>query len=118
MRAGTLRHRVTFQAKTTNRDEFGDPQAAGLSWGAITGGTVWGEVSQRSGDEAEVADSIHPTATHTVRVRYSSALDAVGTSHRITFTKNSKAHVFGIVARDDLDHREREIVFTVKEETP
>ena len=114
MRAGRIRTRGTFQVRTEAADALGDPQGSS-TWANVTNGTVWAQVSHLTGREAEIVHKIDATATHTVRVRYNSNLDSVGPKHRFRFTWNSVTKDLYIVARDDVDRRERETMFLCKE---
>lgn len=65
MRAGELRHLLTFQAKSTAQDELGEPINA---WVDVL--TCWGKVSPTTGRERLAAQAVQSSVTHSVTVRY------------------------------------------------
>lgn len=77
MRLGPLRHRVTFQARKTGRDEYGQPVEG---WDPVV--TVWASVEPISGRELLSAQQVQAAVTHRIRCRYQTGLAA---SQRIVF---------------------------------
>lgn len=71
MRAGPLRHRITFQRRQTGTDAFGQPLAG---WEDIA--TVWASVEPISGRELLAAQQIQGEITHRIRCRYRDGLTA------------------------------------------
>lgn len=69
MRAGDLRHMLTFQAKSTAQDELGQPVNA---WVNVL--TCRGKVSPTTGRERLAAEAVQSSVTHSVTVRYSPQL--------------------------------------------
>lgn len=65
MRAGKLRHQVTFQQVTTSRDDFGASIEAWADFAA-----VWAEVVDLTGRELLAAQQIQAEITTRVTVRY------------------------------------------------
>lgn len=65
MRAGELRHLLTFQAKSTAQDELGEPINA---WVDVF--TCRGKVSPTTGRERLAAQAVQSSVTHSVTVRY------------------------------------------------
>ncbi|WP_442965062.1 phage head closure protein [Pseudomonas sp. JS3066] len=77
MRAGKLRHRITFQARQLGADDFGQPSQ---SWLEIA--TVWASVEPISGRELLAAQQVHGETTHRIRCRY---LEGITSSARVLF---------------------------------
>ncbi|MDM8356669.1 phage head closure protein [Pandoraea communis] len=69
MRAGELRHLLTFQAKSAAQDELGEPINA---WVDVL--TCWGKVSPTTGRERMAAQAVQSYVSHSVTVRYASQL--------------------------------------------
>jgi SPP1 family predicted phage head-tail adaptor len=69
MRAGTLRHWLTFQVKSTETDELGQPLNV---WTDLF--SCRGQVSPTSGRERIAAAAVQSSVTHTVVVRYAPQL--------------------------------------------
>lgn len=65
MRAGTLRHRVTFQEKDVSRNDFNEEV---ITWDDYV--TVWGSVEDLSGREFLQRDRAGAEVTTRVRIRY------------------------------------------------
>lgn len=71
MRAGRLRHRITFKKQGTGRDKFGQPIPA-----PETIATVWAQVRPAGSNERLAAAQMQSALTHVVTVRYSETLAA------------------------------------------
>ncbi len=65
MRAGDLRHRVTFQSRSMSADSFG---AQSESWSDVA--TVFADISPLSGRELLAAQQVQSEISHTVTIRY------------------------------------------------
>lgn len=65
MRAGHLRHRLTFETKSTAQDSFGGEQDV---WSASF--EVWGSVQPLRGREFLESDQQQAAVSHKVRIRY------------------------------------------------
>lgn len=82
MRAGRLRHRLTFQDKTVSRDGYG---AEDITW--TDSFTVWGSVEPLMAREYLDQRQQQAEVTHRVRIRYRSG---VKPSMRIQFDLDSR----------------------------
>ena len=69
MRAGALRQRLEIQSATETPDSAGEPVP---SWS--TDQTVWASIEPVSGGEALTSERVFATATHRIRIRYTSGL--------------------------------------------
>lgn len=104
MRAGTLRHRLTFQTRSSAQTASLDQVET-----YTDSFTVWGSVSPLSGKETVASDAIRNEGTHQVRIRYR---EGVLGSMRIRFG----SRYFNILSLPrNLDERGRELVMEVKE---
>lgn len=65
MQAGTLRKRVTFQARSTATDSFGDQVT---SWADVC--TVYADIQPLSGRELFAAQAVQSAVSHSITVRY------------------------------------------------
>lgn len=65
MRAGDLRHRVTFQSRSLAADEFG---ARPLVWLDVA--TVWADVMPLSGRQLQAAQALNVEISHQILIRY------------------------------------------------
>ena len=104
MRAGTLRHRVTFQTDAGTADAAGQVIE---SWGATLTNEP-AEVIETGGAETVRGQQVDATATHLVRVRY-----------RTTITEQMRivwgTRTLGIVNVRDVDGRRRELWIAARE---
>lgn len=107
MRAGELRHLLTFQVKSTEEDELGQPLNV---WTDLF--TCKGSVSPTSGRERLAAQAVQSSVTHTVIVRYVPQLanPKEVAAMRILFG----ARVFDI--HDSINEDERNRIVTLKVE--
>jgi SPP1 family predicted phage head-tail adaptor len=102
MRAGDLRHRITFQTRSTGQDAIG---GQALPWSDVT--TVWADVSPLSGREIMAAQAIQSELTHMISVRYQSQFSdpKVMAAMRIMYGNR----IFNIHASIDVDERHKTI---------
>lgn len=77
MRLGPLRHRISFEARATGRDEFGQPVEG---WTLIA--QVWASVEPLSGRELIGGQQVQGEVTHRIRCRYYPGIE---TADRILF---------------------------------
>jgi SPP1 family predicted phage head-tail adaptor len=108
VRAGELRHRVTFQARSTITDTFG---AQSTVWADVA--TVWADIATLSGRELFAAQSVNAEITHAVTIRYQpqfSGPKAVA-AMRISYC----GRLFNIHASLDKDERRKELTLSVSE---
>lgn len=71
MNPGKLRHRITFQERTTTQDSYGQPL---LTWTDVA--TVWGAVEPLNGRELMAAEAVQSEITHQVVIRYRPGITA------------------------------------------
>lgn len=81
MRAGMLRNRITIEGPSTTTDDYGD---AGSTWAPIVQDEP-ATVTPLRGVQLERALQTVGEVTHKITLRYSSAVAAVGTAHRVLF---------------------------------
>lgn len=96
MRAGQLRHRVTFQALTVSEDAYGEPDA---TWSDID--TVWARIESISGKERFAAFHQQYEADHRIVCRYNSDIAALSVRDRVVWG----AKVFDIKHISNPDER-------------
>ena len=65
MRAGSLRHRITIQRRSTAKDELGQPS---LDWSDLC--DVWADIQPMSARERMVAAANQSELTHLVEIRW------------------------------------------------
>lgn len=108
VRGGTLRHRLTFQAKSTETDELGQPLNV---W--VDAFKCWGEVAPVSGRELLAAQAVQAEVTHTISVRYRPELQNPKdvAAMRVLF----RSRVFDINASMNQDERNRLVLLQAKE---
>jgi SPP1 family predicted phage head-tail adaptor len=108
MRAGDLRHRVTFQARSIATDTFG---AQSTIWSDVA--TVWAEVSPLSGRELLAAQQINVEISHLITIRYQHqfAGPKAVAAMRITYSDR----IFNIHSSIDPEERRKALVLTASE---
>lgn len=108
VRGGTLRHRLTFQRKSTDQDDVGEPINV---W--IDAFKCWGEVEPVSGRELLAAQAVQVEVTHTISVRYRAELQNPNdvAAMRVLFG----SRVFDINASMNQDERNRVVMLQAKE---
>lgn len=108
-RAGRLDQRLSLlRESSTSYDSLGQ-----FVSDAETVATVWGEVIQLSGQEAEVARKQEADATHQVTIRYSS--DVAGLSPEYWITWGSRR--LNVASVIDTDQRHQQLVLLCAEDT-
>ena len=80
MRAGGLRHRVTFQRATETDSDTGEVQQA---WSDLA--TVWARVEPLAGKERFAAIQVQSEVDYRILVRYQSTLSALAPNDRATW---------------------------------
>jgi SPP1 family predicted phage head-tail adaptor len=107
MRAGDLRHRVTFQRRSTIEDDNGET----AGWVDVV--TVHASVSPLSGRELLTAQTMNAEISHQVVVRFHSALSAPikVAAMRILFGDR----VFNVHTCMNVDERNRELIMMAAE---
>lgn len=111
MRAGKLRHIVFIQAASGTKDASGhiDKTEDSSDW-ASPGTEMRAEVKPLTGDEAEEARRLAPTATHRVTVRYQDGINS--TQNRVEFGSRH----FAVRSALNTDERSRELVLLCEEQ--
>lgn len=109
VRGGTLRHRLTFQRKSTDTDELGQP----LNTWVNAFKPVWGDVAPISGRELMTATAVQSEVTHSILVRYRPEFQNPKdvAAMRVLFG----ARVFDIKASMNQDERNRLVVLQAAE---
>jgi SPP1 family predicted phage head-tail adaptor len=107
MRAGTLRHIVSIQARDTAQESVYGSQ--GTTWTEVYG-NVPVAITPLTGKEREIAMAIFPDSQFEIDMRY---LPGLTVSHRIVYG----TRIFDILNIDNIDERNRELVLTCKEGT-
>lgn len=100
MRAGSLKHRLTIQSKSSTGDGMGGRVE---TW--TDDRTVWGAVWPLRGQELMIANQQGSEITHQIRIRYVAGITAQ--NHRIRFGDSTT--YFDIVSPPidtELKHRE------------
>lgn len=106
MRAGLLRHRLTFQNKTEARNEYGEMED---TWSDAF--TVYGRVNAKASSERIEADQFVARMTHEITIRARSGITA---NMRVVFG----ARTFYIDGPPrDWDERGIQMIFDAREET-
>lgn len=107
MRAGQLRHRVTFQARDTGTDSFGQ-QAT--TWSNVLA-SVPADVQPLSGREMLAAQAVNAELSHTVTVRFHPLLtDPVKVAAmRISYSDGTTTHILSLSSAVNVDARNRQI---------
>lgn len=108
VRGGTLRHRLTFQRKSTDVDDYNQQKNV---W--VDAFKCWGEVSPVSGRELLAAQAVQAEVTHTISVRYRSELQNPKdvAAMRVLFG----SRVFDINASMNQDERNRLVMLQARE---
>lgn len=78
MRAGILTQRITFQRRTSQKNDYGEPLDV---WRDLV--SVWAAVEPISGREFFTALQVQSDITTRITCRYSSAVAAIGPQDRI-----------------------------------
>lgn len=108
MRAGDLRHRVTFQARSKAEDSFGERLN---DWSDLF--ASWAQISPLSGRELLAAQAVQADVTHQVTVRYRPELASPRAVAAMRITYNGRH--FNILSSLNEDERNRMVVLTVSE---
>lgn len=112
MDIGRLDKRITFQRRSSVKDDYGQEQN---TWSDVA--TVWGNVKPIGGREKLRAMAIESELSHTVAVRYNAALmpPTQADAMRIFYSTPTGDRIFNITAARDLDEERRFIVFDCTE---
>ncbi|MCA9312662.1 MAG: phage head closure protein [Phycisphaerales bacterium] len=105
---GKLRHRVTVQRATEERDSYGQPVQ---TWSDI--GRVWARIRPLSGREYIAARQVQADLTHEVTIR---PFDGLTPKDRLEFTRNNSTRVLNIDSIADDEERGRFVILRCIEE--
>lgn len=108
MRAGDLRHRVTFQSRSAVTDTFG---AQTDTWKNVT--TVWADISPLSGRELMAAQAINVEISHKVEIRYQSLFAGPKAVAAMRILYGDR--IFNIHASIDPDERRKSLELSCSE---
>ena len=107
MEAGKLRHRITFQTRSTSQDAYGELVPV---WTDFT--TVWASIAPISGRELLAAQATQNESRFTITTRFFPWFDTVtAPAMRIVFG----TRIFNILDADNIDERNRELRFSCSE---
>ncbi len=108
MEAGKLRHRVTFQARSSTRDTVGQQL---LTW--TDAFTVWAAVEGLSVRETLAAQAVRSEVTSKITMRYRAEFANPATVAALRAIYDGR--IFNIHGAVDLDGRKRSIELEVSE---
>lgn len=108
MRAGDLRHRVTFQVRSAIQDSFGGQSE---SWSDVA--TVWADVLPLSGRELMSAQAVNVELSHKVTIRYQAQFAGPKAVAAMRIAYGDR--IFNIHSALDVDERHKEIDLTCAE---
>lgn len=108
MRAGDLRHRVTFQSRSIASDAFG---AQSTLWSNVA--TVSADVSPLTGRELQAAQATNVEISHLVTIRYQALFAGPKTVAAMRIMYGDR--IFNIHSSLDQDERHKSIQLTCSE---
>jgi SPP1 family predicted phage head-tail adaptor len=108
MRAGDLRHRVTFQSRSMAADSFGGQSPV---WTDVA--TVSADISPLSGRELVAAQSVNVEISHMVTIRYQQQFAGPKAVAAMRIVYGDR--IFNIHASIDPDERHKSIQLTCSE---
>ena len=88
MKAGSLRHRITFQSQGRTRDSYGGETVV---WSDEV--TVWAQVHPISGSEYFKTQEVQSQVTHNIRIRYPRSFD-IKPTWRIKFLAQTEVYKY------------------------
>jgi len=100
MRAGRLRHKITFQKIVNSQDELGAPLVGSSGYENFK--TVWASITPISGKESFLSNADFSKTTHKIKIRFTSNIDA---SLRIVWQNR----IFNILNTRNVEEVDREI---------
>lgn len=106
MRAGTLRHKITVQQKSTTRDDYGQPLDA---WPDVV--TVRASAVNKGGGEFYAAQKINAEVTELFKTRYSTSTAAIKPKMRVEFGTRH----FDILHINNVDEANKELQLLCRE---
>lgn len=108
MRAGRIRHKVTFQRATVTQNTLGEPVR---TWSTLA--TVWASLEPTGGKEKYAAMQVQGEVISLIICRYQSALSDLAINDRITH--GSK--VYDIKSVINVDERNIQLEIFAKQHT-
>lgn len=108
MRAGDLRHRVTFQKRGSSTDTFG---AQSTTWADVA--TVWADISPLSGRELLAAQALNVEISHKVTIRYQQQFAGPKAVAAMRILYGDR--IFNIHASLDVDERHKTVELSCAE---
>lgn len=108
MRAGDLRHRVTFQSRSMAADSFG---AQSPVWTDVA--TVSAQISPLSGRELQAAQAINVEISHSIVIRYQEIFAGPKAVAAMRILYGDR--IFNIHASIDPDERRKSLQITASE---
>jgi len=111
MRSGKLRHHLVLQTDTASSTDFGTRGENTPTWAKKY--DMHCSIEQLTGQEAVLAHQLHPLATHKIRTRWR---EGVTVRDRLRFTRSGTTRTFGIERLMNMDERNIELEFLVREE--
>lgn len=107
MRAGSLRHKITFERQSATQDSFGGVPD---TWTSL--GDRFASLEPMRGNEKEVQSGEISRLMVKLKVRYDSLTKTITPSDRITWNGS----VFDIHAIENAHFKNRELILTVEEQ--
>lgn len=104
MLAGKLRHRITIRKRVSAKDSRGQRNPTYKDRGC----TVWADVRQVSGREAEKALAVHAETTWLIEMRY---MEGIEPTDRIVYGTRT----FEVLAALDPEQRQRRLIIHARE---
>lgn len=108
MRAGDLRHRITFQQRGMSADSFG---AQAETWTNVA--TVWADVSPLSGRELLAAQAVNVEISHKITIRWQQQFAGPKAVAAMRIVYGSR--IFDIHSSIDTDERRKTIELSCAE---
>lgn len=100
MRAGRLRHKITFQKIVSSQDAFGQQIEGDSEYENLK--TVWASITPISGKESFLSNVDFSKVTHKIKIRFTSNIEA---SKRIVWQNR----IFNILNTRNIEEVDREI---------
>jgi SPP1 family predicted phage head-tail adaptor len=108
MRAGDLRHRVTFQSRSMAADTYGGQSPV---WTDVA--SVWADISPLSGRELLAAQQINVEISHTIAIRFQQQFAGPKAVAAMRILYDNR--IFNIHSSIDPDERRKSIQISASE---
>jgi len=113
MQVGNLRHRVTFQKKSTSKDSSGQDVH---TWVNFTPTIVRSaSIKPLKGQESVEAGAVYAQRLISIMVRFDPQVATIGEEHRIIEHEDSPITVYAIHSVMNIDERDKWVEFTCSE---